>query len=159
MNHPLIYALIAVAVAIAIVAGRYFFERSRQKKIDATGTVLYATLLYSEPVKVFGKLQADFVKMTMRLQRPGETEAREVTMSTRIPANQRLEVGMKIPVVLDPRKENRVYPASADSAKRAIMTGSRDERRMMQQQMRSPGRGPRQQNTGYIPPNMGGRRR
>jgi hypothetical protein len=65
---------------------------------------------------------------------------------------------MKLPVVLDPKNPKRVYPASAEAAKRAVMTGSRDERRMMQQQLRSPGRAPRQRQTGYIPPNMGRRR-
>ena len=109
-------------------------------------------------MKVFGKLQADFVKINMRVQEPGATEPRDVSMSTRVPANQRLEVGMRIPVVLDPKNPNRVYPASEASAKRVVMTGSRDERRMMQQQLRSPGRAPRQQQTGYIPPNMGRRR-
>jgi len=158
MKSPLIIALIAVLAVAIFAAVRYFLERARQKKIDATGTVVYATLLYSEPVKVFGRLQADFVKITMRLQEPGSTEAREVSMSTRVPANQRLEVGMKLPVVLDPKNPKRVYPASPESSKRAVMTGSRDERRMMQQQLRSPGRAPRQQQTGYIPPNMGRRR-
>jgi hypothetical protein len=158
MKSPLIIALIVVLAIAIIAAVRYFLERARQKKIDATGTVVYATLVSSEPVKVFGKLQADFVKINMRVQEPGSTETRDVSMSTRVPANQRLEVGMRIPVVLDPKNPKRVYPASAESAKRVVMTGSRDERRMMQQQMRTPGRAPRQQQTGYIPPNMGRRR-
>lgn len=158
MKSPLIIALIVVLAVAIFAAVRYFLERARQKKIDATGTVVYATLVSSEPVKVFGKLQADFVKINMRVQEPGSTETRDVSMSTRVPANQRLEVGMRIPVVLDPKNPKRVYPASEASAKRVQMTGSRDERRMMQQQLRNPGRTPRQQPTGYIPPNMGRRR-
>ncbi len=159
MKSPLIIALVAVLAVAIFAAVRYFLERARQKKIDATGTVVYATLVSSEPVKVFGRLQADFVKINMRLQEPGSTESRDVSMSTRVPANQRLEVGMRLPVVLDPKNPKRVYPASPESAKRAVMTGSRIERRMMEQQMRTPGRAPRQQQTGYMPPNIGGRRR
>lgn len=158
MKSPLLIALISIAVVLIVVAARYFYEQRRQRKIDETGTVIYATLVSSEPAKVFGRIQADFAKIRLKIQEPGSKEAREVTMSTRVPANQRLEVGMKIPVVLDAKNPKRVYPASAASAKRAVVTGSRDERRMMQSQLRTPGRGPRQQNTGYIPPNMGRRR-
>lgn len=152
------YIILGVLLAAAIViAVRYFLERRRQKKIDATGTVVYATLVSSEPVKVFGKLRPDFVKLNMRVQEPGQTEQREVSISTRVPVNQRFEVGMKIPVVLDPKNPKRVYPASNESVKRAVVTGSRDERRMMQSQLRSP-RIRKQPNQGYIPPNMGRRR-
>ena len=157
MKSPLIIALIAVLIAVLFVAVRYLMARRIEKKIESTGTVVYATLLASEPAKVFGKLQADFVKMTLRVQDPGSTETREVAMSTRVPANQKLEMGMRFPVMFDPAKPNRVYPASVEAAKRAVVTGSRDERRMMQSQLRSPRKMP-QQNTGYIPPNMGRRR-
>jgi hypothetical protein len=150
-------ALITIAVVLIVMAVRYFYEQRRQRKIDETGTVVYATLISSEPTKVFGRIQADFAKIRLKVQTPGEAEAREVTMSTRVPANQRLQVGMKIPVVLDAKNLKRVYPASEAAARRAVMTGSRDERRMMQSQLRSPRRMP-QQNTGYIPPNMGKRR-
>jgi hypothetical protein len=158
MKNPLVTVGIAIAVILLFAVARYFYERRRQSKIEETGTVLYGILVSTAPVKVFGRLQADFAKITLRIQEPGSTESREVSMSTRIPANQRLEIGMRIPVVLDPKNAKRVYPAGAEAAKRAVMTGSRDERRMMQSQLRSPGRGPRQQQTGYIPPNMGKRR-
>jgi hypothetical protein len=59
--------------------------------------------------------------------------------------------GMRIPVVLDPKNPKRVYPATEESAKRAVATGSRLERRVMQQQMRHPRRAPNQP-SGYQPP-------
>ena len=151
---------IALILVIVVAATRYFLERARQKKIDATGTVLYATFVSSGPVKIFGRTQGDFAKICLRVQDPGSTESRDVIISTRVPAGQQMQVGMKIPVVFDPKKPKKVYPASPEAAKRAVMTGSRDERRMMQSQLRSPGRGPRggQQPSGYMPPNTGRRR-
>jgi hypothetical protein len=67
--------------------------------------------------------------------------------------------GMRIPVVIDPNDPNRIYPASEESAKRAVVTGSRLERRVMQQQMRKPGRGVPNQPSGYQPPQSTLRRR
>ena len=40
MKSPLIIALIAVAAIAIFFAVRYFLERARPKKIDATGTVV-----------------------------------------------------------------------------------------------------------------------
>jgi hypothetical protein len=152
---------IALILVLIVAAVRYFLERARQKKIDAAGTVVYATFLSSTPVKFLGKPHGDFAKIRLRLQEPGVPEPREVTISTRVPPGQAMQVGMKVPVVIDPKNPKRVYPASPEAAKRAVMTGSRDERRMMQTQLRTPGRGPRggSQPSGYTPPNMGGRRR
>jgi hypothetical protein len=63
-----------------------------------------------------------------------------------------MSAGMRVPVVIDPQNPKRVYPASEEAAKRAVATGSRLERRVMQQQMRKPGRGVPQQPSGYQPP-------
>jgi hypothetical protein len=60
--------------------------------------------------------------------------------------------GMRVPVVLDAKNPKRVYPASEEAAKRAVATGSRLERRVMQQQMRKPGRGVPTPPSGYQPP-------
>jgi hypothetical protein len=67
--------------------------------------------------------------------------------------------GMRIPVVIDPKDPKRIYPASEESAKRAVATGSRMERRAMQQQMRTPGRRPPNPPSGYQPPPSTLRRR
>jgi hypothetical protein len=67
--------------------------------------------------------------------------------------------GMLIPVVIDPKDSRRVYPASEEAAKRAVVTGSRLERRVIQQQMRTPGRRGPNQPSGYQPPNSILRRR
>ncbi|MFC6646627.1 hypothetical protein ACFQBQ_13735 [Granulicella cerasi] len=146
------YVILAVAIVTVV---RFFLERRRQKQVDATGTVVYATLVSVEPVKMFGKVQGDLNKVTLRLQEPGETAAREVSLRTRIDARSNMNPGARIPVVIDPKDPKRVYPASAESAKRAVLTGSRVERRAMDAQMRNPGRGTgAQMPSGYMPPGM-----
>jgi hypothetical protein len=149
---------IALLLVIIVAVVRFFLERARQKRVDANGTVLYATFVSSEPVKMFGRPQGDFSKIHLRLQEPGATEPREVTISTRVPPGQQMEPGMKVPVVIDPKNPKRVYPASEQAAKRAVMTGSRLERRQMQSQLRTPGRTGPQPPSGYMPPNTGRRR-
>lgn len=138
---------------------RYLLERRRQKRADREGVVVYAVFVSSEPVKFFGRPQRDMEKVVLRVQEPGHTEAREVTLKTRVQPGQRMSPGMRIPVVIDPTDSKRIYPASEESAKRAVVTGSRLERRVMQQQMRSPGRRGPQQPSGYQPPQSRLRRR
>jgi hypothetical protein len=55
-------------------------------------------------------------------------------------------------VAIDPKDTRRVYPASPEAAKRAVVTGSRKERRTMQSQLRSPSRGGQRPPSGYQPP-------
>jgi hypothetical protein len=55
-------------------------------------------------------------------------------------------------VVIDPKDSSKIYPASEEAAKRAVVTGSRLERRVMQQQIRTPGRGAPNMPSGYQPP-------
>jgi hypothetical protein len=150
-----ISSIIILALFVAFIAWRitaFLLERQRQKKADREGVVVYATFLSSEPVKFFGRPQTDVEKITLRIQEPGSTEVREVTIRTRTQPGQRMGPGMRVPVVLDPKNPKRVYPASEEAAKRAVATGSRLERRVMQQQMRKPGRGVPQQPSGYQPP-------
>jgi hypothetical protein len=150
-----ISSIIIVALCVAFIAWRliaFFLERRRQKIADREGVVVYATFVSAEPIKFFGRPQTDVEKITLRVQEPGQTEAREVVLKTRTQPGQRMTPGMRVPVVIDPKNPKRVYPASEESAKRAVATGSRLERRVMQQQMRKPGRGVPSPPSGYQPP-------
>jgi hypothetical protein len=150
-----ISTIVILALCFAFLVWRittFLLERRRQKKMDREGVVVYATFLWSEPVKFFGRPQTDVEKVTLRVQEPGSTETREVVIKTRTQPGQSMSPGMRVPVVLDPKNPKRVYPASEEAAKRAVATGSRLERRVMQQQMRKPGRGIPQQPSGYQPP-------
>jgi hypothetical protein len=138
---------------------RYFRERRRQKIADRDGLVVYATFVSSKPVKFFGKVQHDVEKIVLRVQEPNQTETREVTLKTRVDSNQIMTPGMRVPVVIDPKDPKRIYPASEESAKRAVATGSRLERRAMQQQMRNPGRRTPTPPSGFQPPPSKLRRR
>ncbi len=150
-----ISTIIISALCLAFIIWRiaaFLLERRRMKKMDREGVVVYATFLSSEPVKFFGRPQTDIEKVTLRVQEPGSTETRDVVIKTRTQPGQNMSPGMRVPVVLDPKNPKRVYPASEQAAKRAVATGSRLERRVMQQQMRKPGRGVPQQPSGYQPP-------
>jgi hypothetical protein len=157
---------ISTIVFLVLVVGylgwnlfRFLWERRRQKLADRDGVVVYATLISSEPVKFLGRPQRDMEKIVLRVQEPHQTESREVSIRTRVPPGQNMTSGMRIPVVIDPKDPKRVYPASEEAAKRAVVTGSRLERRVMQQQMRKPGRGVPNQPSGYQPPQSTLRRR
>ena len=150
-----ISSIIISALCLAFIIWRittFLIERHRQKKYDREGVVVYATYVSSEPVKFFGRPQTDVEKVTLRVQEPGSTETREVVIKTRTQPAQNMSPGMRVPVVLDPKNPKRVYPASEQAAKRAVATGSRLERRVMQQQMRKPGRGVPTPPSGYQPP-------
>jgi len=145
--------IIGILVALGIPVAMYFIQRARQQKIDRSGVVLYASVIAMEPMKVFGKVTPDMVKMTLWLQEP-DKEAREVMLKTRIPANQKIEAGMRIPVVVDPKNPKRVFPATEESVKRIVLTGPRRERRIMQSGRGAGVRPP----SGYQPPQPRGRR-
>ena len=150
-----ISTIIILALLLAFIVWRitaFLLQRQRQKKADREGVVVYATFVSSEAVKFFGRPQTDVEKITLRIQEPGSTDTREVVIRTRTQPGQRMSPGMRVPVVIDPKDPKRIYPASEESAKRAVATGSRLERRVMQQQMRKPGRGVPQQPSGYQPP-------
>ena len=138
-----------ILVLAAVAAVRFFLERRREQKAQQEGIVVYATIV---SVKWFGKLQQPVKKITLRVQDPGSITPRDVAIRTRVDPKQKLTSEMRLPVVIDPTDSKRVYPASAEAAKRVVLTGSRLERRMMQSQLRSPRRGQGRQPSGYQPP-------
>lgn len=152
MKTSLIITAIIVLIPLAYVLTQYLIQRSRQKRAERDGVVVYATFVSAEPVKLFGKPQGDMMKVVLRVQEPGETAAREVKLRTRLNPAQKITPGVRIPVAIDPKNPKRIYPVGEEAAKRAVATGSRLERRVMQQQMRTPGRGVPNQPSGYQPP-------
>ena len=151
LTFEILGIILAVLIIVALV--RYFIERRRQQKADREGVVVYASVLSIEPVGgLVSKLQP-VSKIRLRLQEPGSTTPREVTIRTRVDPSQKLTTGTMLIIVIDPTNPDRVYPASEAAGKRVVVTGSRLERRTMQSVLRSPARGKRQMpNTGYQPP-------
>lgn len=134
--------LASVVVAAALWAGiNYLLQKRRQKNAEEKGVVVYATVVSIAPVSGWMK-RLDLKKIVLRVQEPDAATPREVTLSTRTAPGQKLSPGMRLIVVIDPSNPERVYPAQAESAKRVVFTGSREERRMMDAQLRSPGRRP-----------------
>ncbi len=124
-------ALGFVVLALAINAlVRYLLQRRRQQKAEKDGVVLYATVVSAEALGGLMKY-ADMKKVTLRIQDPGTSSPREVSLRTRLPAGQEIASGMRIAVVVDPDNNKRVYPASPEAARRVVVTGSRLERRHM----------------------------
>jgi hypothetical protein len=140
---------ILILVLAATSGVMYFINRKREQAAQRDGVVVYATLISAEPVGGLGKY-SDMKKIVMRVQEP-EGEPREVSIRTRVEKGQKFTAGAMLPMVIDPKNPKRVYPANAESAKRAVFTGSRQERRMMQSQMRSP-RNVQRPPAGYKPP-------
>ena len=123
--------LAVIVIGLAINAGvMYLLQKRRLARAEREGIVLYATLVSATPLGGLLKY-ADMKKVTLRIQDPGSKTPREVSLRTRMPAGQKVAAGMKIAVVVDRNKPERVYPASPEAAKRAVMTGSRLERRHM----------------------------
>jgi hypothetical protein len=110
----------------------YFFGRWQQKQAEKNGVVVYATVVSIAGVKRFGK-DLPVKKITMWLQEPGQ-ERRTVILQTQIPAGQTIVAGMMIPVAVDPKKPERVFPAGEDAVKRLVLTGPRRDRRQMKKQ-------------------------
>lgn len=128
----------------------YLLQRKREQFAQKNGIVVYATFVSIEPVKYFSNV--NMKKITLRIQEP-EKNPREVSIRTRVEPGQKFSAGTMLPVAVDPKDPKRVYPATAESAKRVVITGSRQERRIMQSQLRSPGRYAGQKPpTGYQPP-------
>ena len=140
---------ILLLVLAATSGVMYLIQRKRQESAQRDGVVVYATLISAEPVGGLGKY-TDMKKIVMRVQEP-EGEPREVSIRTRVEKGQKFTAGAMLPMVIDPKDPKRVYPATPESAKRAVFTGSRQERRMMQSQMRSP-RNVQRPPAGYKPP-------
>lgn len=141
---------IVVAVLAIVAAINYFRQKRRQAATEREGVVVYATVISAEPVGGWAK-QLDMKKITLRVQEP-EGEPREVTFRTRTAPGQNIAPGVRLIVAIDPGDPKRVYPASPEAAKRVVVTGSRQERRFMRSQLRSPGRNPQRPPSGYQPP-------
>ena len=132
----------SLILAAALWAGiNYLLQRLRQKHAEQHGTVVYATVVSVDAASGWQK-RLDLKKIVLRVQEPDAAAPREVTLTTRTAPGQKLSAGMRLIVVIDPKNANRVYPAQAESAKRVVITGSREERRLMNAQLRSPGRQP-----------------
>jgi hypothetical protein len=141
------YLLLALAATSLVM---FLIQRWREKIAQRDGLVVYATLVTSEPMRGFGKV--NMRKITLRIQEP-DSNPREVVIRSRVDPKDKFVPGAMLPVVIDPKNPKRVYPASPESAKRAVVTGSRQERRAMQSQLRSPGRRAGQRPpSGYQPP-------
>ncbi len=139
---------ILLVVLAAYSGTMYFIQRKREQHAQAEGLVVYATLVSSEPVKFMNSV--GMRKITLSIQEP-DSAPREVVLRSRVDPGQKLTTGARMPVVIDPKKPTRIYPATPESAKRAVLTGSRQERRAMQSQMRNP-RLRERPRTGYQPP-------
>ena len=141
------YVLLVLALTSLTM---FLIQRRREKNAQGKGLVLYATLVSSEPVRGFSKL--NLRKITLRIQEP-DSSPREVSLRSRVDPKQKFVAGSMLPVAIDPKNPKRVYPATPESAKRAVLTGSRQQRRIMQAELRSPGRRSGQRPpSGYQPP-------
>ena len=87
--------------------------------------VVYATVVSVAGVRRFGK-DLPVKKITMWLQEPGQ-ERRTVVLQTQIPAGQTITAGMMIPVAVDPKKPERVFPAGEDAGEAAGVEQGRGE--------------------------------
>jgi hypothetical protein len=118
-----------IFVAAATPAILYFWQRWRQNRAERAGVVVYATVVSVTPMKRFGKT-LPMAKIVMWLQEP-EQSGREVTLRSRIEPGQKIDPGVRLVVVVDPKDPKRIYPAGPEAAKRVVATGSRSERRQM----------------------------
>ena len=125
-----IWTLIFLAALTPAVL--YFYQRWRQNKAERGGVAVYATVVSIEPIKRFGR-ELPMVKIVLWLQEPG-ADSREVTLRSRIEPGQKIDAGMRLAVVVDPKNPSRVYPAGPEAAKRLVLTGPRRERRQMRKQ-------------------------
>ncbi len=128
----IILAIVVAGLLInALVA--YLMQKKRTERAMAEGVVVYATVVSVENVGGWAKY-AEMKKIVLRIQDAKAAAPREVTLKSRLPPNQKLVFGMKVPVAIDPKNPKRVYPATPAAVKRITLTGSRQERRMMKQQ-------------------------
>lgn len=130
-------AFIVLGILAVVLASwalvNYLLQKRRQETAQRDGVVVYATVISMAPVAGWLK-QLDLKKIVLRLQEPNDPAPREVVLQTRLAPGQRIVVGMKFAVVVDPKSPKRVYPAGPEAAKRLILTGSREERRQMKAQ-------------------------
>ncbi len=149
--HISLWVLLAIVLVLAGVGTfNYLRQRRTAQRAEREGLVLYATVLASQPVGGLMKY-VDMQKMTLQIQEPNQAP-REVTLSTRTQKSQKITRGNRLIVIVDPTKPDRVYPATAEAAKRVVFTGSRTEQKLMKAQMKNPRRFHQRTQTGYMPP-------
>ena len=110
----------------------FLFQKLRANRAEKHGIAMYATVTGFEPVKAFGR-ESEIVKIKLWLQESGQT-GRELSLKTRVPPGQKIQAGMMLPIVFDPKKPDRVFPAGPEAMKRMKLTGSREQRRQMKKQ-------------------------
>jgi hypothetical protein len=110
----------------------FLFQKWRSSQAEKHGVAMYATVTGFEPVKAFGR-ESEIVKIKLWLQESGHA-GRELSLKSRIPPGQKIQAGMMLPIVFDPKSPNRVYPAGPEAMKRMKLTGSREQRRQMKKQ-------------------------
>ena len=110
----------------------FLFQKWRSSQAEKHGVAMYATVTGFEPVKAFGR-ESEIVKIKLWLQESGHA-GRELSLKSRIPPGQKIQAGMMLPIVFDPKSPNRVYPAGPEAMKRIKLTGSREQRRQMKKQ-------------------------
>jgi hypothetical protein len=147
MTFEILGIIFLVLVVVALI--NYLLQRKREQSAQSEGLVVYATLVSASTAGRLAKL-TQMRTIVLRVQEP-DSSPREVTIRSRVEPGQKFTAGAMLPVVIDPKNPKRVYPASPESAKRAVLTGSRKERRVMQSQLRTPRRVQRPP-TGYQPP-------
>ena len=146
---------LSILLSIVIVWGvvalvNYLRQRRAQGRAEREGLVLYANVLSAE--RAGGLLKhLDIHKIRLGIQEP-DRPAREVTLSSRLAKGQRLDKTQRMMIIIDPANPERVYPATAESAKRVTLVGSKTERKIMQAQLKHPRRFSRRPTSGYQPP-------
>ena len=126
--------LLVLVLAFATYAlVNYLLQKRRGERAQREGVVVYATVLSMEAIGGLAK-QLALKKIVLRVQEPGETTPREVTLRTRVDAKQKIVPGLKLAVAIDPTDPKRIYPAGPEAAKRLVLTGSREERRQLKAQ-------------------------
>ena len=150
MKLSLIITLSILAI-LALASGiNYLRQRRAQAKIQAEGLVLYGTVLSS--AQVVGWLKhLGLYDIRLRIQEPAKAP-REVKLRTRLPPNQVIRPNMSLIVVVDPRKPEHIYPATPEAAKRVTLTGTKQEQKLMQAQLKHPRRFHQRTQSGYQPP-------
>lgn len=130
MLKTIIWSLIGLAAISPIIL--FLFQRWRASQAEKHGVAMYATVRKFEPVKAFGRV-SEVMKITLWLQESGQT-GRELTLQSRVDPTQKIQPGMMLPIVIDPKNPKRVYPAGPAAMKRIQYTGSRAQRRQMSKQ-------------------------
>ena len=150
MKLSLIITLSILAL-LALAGGlNYLRQRRAGERVQATGLVLYGVVLSSTQVGGWLKYLA-LHDLVLRIQEPAKPP-REVKLRTRLQPGQRIARDMSLIVVVDPKKPELVYPAGAEAAKRVTLTGTKQEQKLMQAQLRHRRRFHQRTRTGYQPP-------